>query len=157
MPAFEELLARRPRLPFAFPFGAYGLPGIFECDPAEPAFLSVLLLLMLLAVFANVIRLGLALDAEVVAALGTPDPVGAHVPRRQLVDVLPFVILIVVVYLSLDHFDGVAALATNDTLVLLEQLIRHLSLQSFVGLISQDRFDLLIMDLTLATWVRTGH
>jgi hypothetical protein len=68
------------------------------------------------------IGLDFAADAEVVPTLIAADTVGAHVSRSRLVNVLALLILIVVVNLTLHEFNGVATLASEDAVVLIEKL-----------------------------------
>lgn len=94
------------------------------CDlgHTEPALAGFLVLLVLFACFASVVRLCLALAAEVFLALTTPDSILAHVNSRISRNELACVVLNLVVNLSLNHFHDVPTAAVHHAGVMGKKL-----------------------------------
>jgi len=122
MTALKELSTASVCLLLALSLRTYILPWVFHSCLTESALLHVFLFLKLCASLPHMIGLDFAADAEVVPTLIAAHAVGAHVSRSRLVDILALLILIVVVNLPLHEFDGVATLASEDAVVLIEKL-----------------------------------
>lgn len=118
--AVEELGTAPPRLLSALALRTEVVSLVrFQGHLAESTLPRILLLLILLAVLANVVWLRFARNAEIVTALVAAHTVLAHVLGSSFGDLLAVVCLVVVVYCSFEHFDCVAALAPDHALVLL--------------------------------------
>jgi hypothetical protein len=154
MPTLQEFWTRLPGLPFAFRFSTNSLLLIFKHRSTEPALLGMLFFLILLAIFSHMIRFSLARYAEVVAAVRASHSVCTHVFSRKLVNIFTIIILVVIDYLSLYHFDSVATFASYYSLIFLEQLICHLCLQCFIALSSKYWSNLIVSNLPFALLFR---
>ena len=118
--AVEKLGTAPPRLPFALTFRTEVVSLVrFQGHLAKSALPRILLLLILLAVLANVVWLRFARNAEIVSALVAANTVLAHVLGRSFGDLLAIVCLVVVVYCSFEHFYCVTALAPDYAFILL--------------------------------------
>lgn len=95
------------------------MPRVFQDCLTEPTFLHVFLFLKLCASLPYMIWLDFAADAEIVSTLIAAHPVGTHMSRSRLVNVLALLILIVVINLTLHEFNGIATLASEDAVVLI--------------------------------------
>ena len=155
MTALKELSTASVCLLLALTLRAHILPRVFHRCLTESALLHVLLFLKLCASLAHMIGLDFAADAKVVSTLITAHTVGAHVSRSRLVDILALLILIVVVNLTLHEFNGVATLASEYAVVLIEKLEGKLGLKVLIELWAKDAPHFLVQNLTLAAWVQT--
>ena len=121
MTALKELSTAPVSLLLALSLRADILPRVFHGCLTESALLHVFLFLKLGTSLPDMIGFDFAADAEVVSTLITAHTVEAHVSRSRLVDILAVLILIVVVNLTLHEFNGVATLASEDAVVLIEK------------------------------------
>jgi len=128
MPTIQERLAHLPAHHFAISFGAKIDSVVFERGLAKSALLLILFSLVLLAVLAKVVGFCFALDAEVVAAIGTPDSELAHMMGSSFGNE-GAVVLLHLNDLPLHHFDHIAALTLYQVVVILQNLPHYLIVQ----------------------------
>ena len=120
MSALKKLSTAPICLLFALSLGACVHSSVFNDCLTKTALLHVLFLLILGAIFPDVIGLGFASNTEVITAFIASYAVRAHVLRSCFIDVLALIIFIVIVDITLHEFDCVATFAADYAVLLVE-------------------------------------